>query len=72
MPAARVTFLALFVLLFAAAWSNDSGLQQVALADPLPRVVPITEPTEVRPRMADGHLRTSHSFRQVVRVSRSV
>jgi|GEM_PF-6044779 len=61
MPAARATFLALFVLLFAAAWSNDTGLQAAPTPSPIRRASPTTEPNEARPRMADGHWKTSHS-----------
>lgn len=62
MPAARVTFLALFVLLFAAAWSNDTGLQAAPAPAPILRHEgPSAEPNEARPRMADGHWKTSHS-----------
>ncbi len=69
MPAARIAFLALFVVLFASAWSNDPGLR----AAPLPaRVVkaavpqpveetPSTEPAAPRPDVAEGGTRTSHA-----------
>lgn len=69
MPAARIAFLALFVVLFASAWSNDPGLR----AAPIPaRVVktavpqptdegPSTEPAAPRPDVAEGSTRTSRA-----------
>lgn len=66
MPAARVTFLAIFVLLFAAAWSNDPGLQAAPSVARISREAPITPPKELRPRMADGHWHSTQRSGQIL------
>lgn len=59
MPAARVAFLSLFALLFAAAWSNDDGLRAAPISD-RPRLtisrepgIPSVEPAGPRPNIAE-------------------
>ncbi|MDX1969816.1 MAG: hypothetical protein SFV23_21770 [Planctomycetaceae bacterium] len=73
MPAARIAFLAVFVVLFASAWSNDPGLRAAPLP---PRVVktavpqptdeaPSIEPAVPRPDVAEGGTRTSRASTSV-------